>query len=34
MANDILNRRKGNGEDIKFEEKIIKIYKAFKLMEK
>ena len=33
MASDILNKRKGISEDVKFDDKIIKIYKAFKLME-
>ena len=33
MTTDIMNRRKGFGEDPKFDDKIIKIYKAFKLME-
>ena len=29
MANYILNKRKGNDEDPKFDDKILKIYRAF-----
>ena len=34
MANYILNKRKGNDEDPKFDDKILKIYRAFNIMEK